>query len=268
MPNRHRLSGLSLAPVPISLEDHLIASEINRCYGTPIKAYGEQTHKIKIGSRFYLFVFLIAQIPRPILGIDFLQTFEMTIDLRSRQLLHSGTSTRFSSTASQISGVNVVSTPRSPFSCMLNEFPEITDTSLSSSTTLHGVECFINTTGPPVRTAPRRSSPEKLRVAKEYFKLMCTAGICRRSDSPWSSGLHMVPKKDGTLQPCGDYRHLNERALNDAHPIPHIHDFAGGLAGCTIFSKINLVKDIIRSLCGKKTFPRRLSRRRSDSSSS
>ena len=52
----------------------------------------------------------------------------------------------------------------------------------------------------------------------------------------------MVPEKDGTLRPCGDYRRLNERTLNDAYPIPHIHDFAGGLVGCTIFSKIDLVK--------------------------
>ena len=152
--------------------------------GTPIWAHGQQTQKIKIGDRFYSFVFLIAQIPRPILGIDFLQTFEMAVDLRTRQLLHSGTSTRFSSTASLISGINVVSAPRSPFSSLLNEFPEITDTSLASSTTLHGVECFINTSGPPIRTAPRRLSLEKLKTAKKYFDSMCAAGICRRSDSP------------------------------------------------------------------------------------
>ena len=210
--------------------------------GTPLKAYGQETRKIKIGGRFYSFVFLIAQISRPILGIDFLQTFEMSIDLSNRQLLHSGTSTRFSSTAITISGVNVVRAPRSCFACLLDEFPEITDTALASSTTRHGVECFINTTGPPVRTAPRRLSPEKLRAAKMYFEAMCTAGICRRSDSPWSSGLHMVPKKDGTLRPCRDYHRLNERTLNNAYPIPHIHDFAGSLAGCKIFSKIDLVK--------------------------
>ena len=52
----------------------------------------------------------------------------------------------------------------------------------------------------------------------------------------------MVPKKDGTLRPCGDYWHLNERTSDDAYPIPHIHDFAAGLAGSTIFSKIDLVK--------------------------
>ena len=52
----------------------------------------------------------------------------------------------------------------------------------------------------------------------------------------------MVPKKDGTSRPCQDYRRLNEKTLHNAYPIPHIHDFAAGLAGCTIISKVDLVK--------------------------
>ena len=183
-----------------------------------------------------------SQVSLSILELDFLQAFQMTIDLHNRRLIHSGSSTRFSSVASGISGINVVHAPCSPFARLLADYPEITDTALASSTTRHGMECYINTTGPPVRTAPRRLSPDKLKVAKKYFDVMCAAGICRRSDSPWSSGLHMVPKKDGTSRPCGYYRCLNERTLHDAYPIPHIHDFAAGLSGCTIFSKIDLVK--------------------------
>ena len=174
--------------------------------------------------------------------MDFLQAFGMSMDLSNRQLLHSGTSTHFASVSSHVSGINVVHVPHSSFASLLDDFPEITDVSLASCTKRHGVECYINTTGPPVRTAPRRLSPEKLEIAKKYFQMMCAAGICKRSDSPWSSGLHMVPKKDGTSRPCGDYRRLNERTLNDAYPIPHVHDFAANLSGNKIFSKIDLVK--------------------------
>ena len=52
----------------------------------------------------------------------------------------------------------------------------------------------------------------------------------------------MVAKKDGTTRQCRDYLHLNERTSGNAYPIPHIHDFASGLSGCQIFSKIDLVK--------------------------
>ena len=155
--------------------------------------------------------------------------------------MHSGVSTRFSSAGSVVAGVNVVRGPSS-FLRLLDEFPEVTDVSLASRTTHHGVECFIPTQGPPIKTAPRRLTPEKLLVAKKYFDVMMAAGICRRSDSPWSSGLHKVPKKDGTTRPCGDYRRLNDRTMRDAYPILHIHDFVANLAGCNIFSKIDLVK--------------------------
>ena len=177
-------------------------------------------------------------------NLDFLQRFGMPLDLCSRRLLHSGTFTRFSSASCEISGINVVRVPRQApdFAGILRDFPEVTDIALASRTSKHGVECFISTNGPPIRMAPRRLSPEKLQVAKKYFDIMCAAGICHRSDSPWSSGLHMVPKKDRTVRPCGDYRRLNERTINDAYPIPHIHDFASQMAGCTVFSKVDLVK--------------------------
>ena len=52
----------------------------------------------------------------------------------------------------------------------------------------------------------------------------------------------MVPKPDGSWRPCGDYRRLNTVTVPDRYPVPNIQDFTANLAGCKIFSKLDLIK--------------------------
>ena len=84
--------------------------------------------------------------------------------------------------------------------------------------------------------------PEKLHIAKTEFRELEKAGFIRRSNSLWASPLHMVPKKDGSWRPCGDYRRLNNISTYDRYPLPNILDFSTNLNCCTVFSKIYLVK--------------------------
>ena len=89
---------------------------------------------------------------------------------------------------------------------------------------------------------PRRLDEEKLKSAKRYFSEMEELGIIRRSSSPWASPLHVVPKADGSLRPCGDYRRLNQETEDDRYPLPHIHSFNTHLKGAKVFSKVDLTK--------------------------
>jgi hypothetical protein len=111
------------------------------------------------------------------------------------------------------------------------------------STPTHGVEYHIHTgSNPPVCAKSYRLDPEKLQIAKAEFKRLESAGIICHSKSPWASSLHMVPKKDRSWRPCGDYRRLNLVTTPDKYPLPNIQDLSNNLHGCTVFSKIDLVK--------------------------
>ena len=114
----------------------------------------------------------------------------------------------------------------------------------SNATPRHGVEHHILTEGAPVFAGTRRLSPEKIAYAKKEFDEMEAMGIVRRSSSPWSSPLHVVPKPSGGWRPCGDYRRLNTVTVDDRYPVPRLQDFTATLAGKTIFSFEHITKSI------------------------
>jgi hypothetical protein len=79
-----------------------------------------------------------------------------------------------------------------------------------------------------------------LAVAKAVFDAMLRDGTARRAEGPWSSALHLVPKKDSGWWPCRYYRALNARTIPDRYPVPHIQDYSHRLSGCTTFSILDL----------------------------
>ena len=92
----------------------------------------------------------------------------------------------------------------------------------------------------PIFKYPYRQSPVEQEAVKEEVKKMMQAGIIRKSRSPWSFPIVMVPKKDGTRRFCVDYQALNERTVQDPYSLPRIDDLLDKLQGSCFFTGLDL----------------------------
>lgn len=215
--------------------------------GTSIATYGFINLTLNLGlRRDFAWRFIVADVTKAIIGVDFLSFYDLVVDCRNQRLIDNHTT--LSTPASPVRRSDVVSSVKvslgdSAYIHILQEFPDITRPHGIHRTPKHNTVHHIRTTsGPPVSCSPRRLAPDKLKIAKGEFEAMLQCGTCRLSESPWSSPLHLAPKKDDGWRPCGDYRMLNARTIPDQYPIRHIQDFAHSLSGCTVFSQIDLVK--------------------------
>jgi transposase InsO family protein len=213
--------------------------------GRHIPSWGQVQRKLSFGGMIFSCVFWLAAVSRPILGVDFLSQHKLLVDAAGRRVIQAASLRPLappSIPCRRSSFLNAVSTVPAPVRLLLSKFPDIISDGRSRPMPRHGVEHTVVTTGPPIFARARRLDPDKLRAAEVEFRALEAAGIVRRSDSPWSSPLHMVPKKDGTWRPCGDYRRLNLATVPDRYPLPSLADFANKLHGCRYFTVVDLVK--------------------------
>ncbi|KAI2662624.1 Retrotransposon-like protein 1 [Labeo rohita] len=75
---------------------------------------------------------------------------------------------------------------------------------------------------------------------EKYISDSLAAGFIRPSSSPAGAGFFFVGKKDGSLQPCIDYRGLNNITVKNTYPLPLISSAFERLQGASVFTKLDL----------------------------
>ena len=123
---------------------------------------------------------------------------------------------------------------------LISKFSHIFSSKATPLTSCHLQPIRIQTVGDPICQRAYRTPLLKRQAISKAVDDMLTQGIIQPSCSPWASPVTLVPKADGSIRFCVDYRKLNQVTKKDRYPLPQVADIHDGMVGATIFSTTDL----------------------------
>ena len=96
--------------------------------------------------------------------------------------------------------------------------------------------------GLPSSSPPYRLPHARRPIVQKEIKKMLREGIIQPSHSPWAAPIVLVPKKDGSLRICVDYRKLNAVTTPDSFPNPRVEDLLDGMSSAKFITILDLAR--------------------------
>jgi len=91
----------------------------------------------------------------------------------------------------------------------------------------------------PVRVPPRRAGPKAREAEAAEVERQLAADVIEPTSSEWGFPVVLIPKKDGTLRFCVDYRMLNAVSKRDSYPLPRMDECIDSLGEAKVFSTLD-----------------------------
>jgi len=114
------------------------------------------------------------------------------------------------------------------------------DTPGKASLATHHIALVSDTK--PVSLSPYRLHPEKAKLVRNEIGEMLKMGIITHSDSPWASPIVIVPKPDGSIRLCVDYRRVNSLTVPDPFPLPRVEVLVDMLGRANYLTKVDMTR--------------------------
>ncbi|CAM5146708.1 unnamed protein product [Natator depressus] len=94
----------------------------------------------------------------------------------------------------------------------------------------------------PIKVQPYRVAPQAKTAIEREIQDMLQMGVIRPSESAWASPVVLVPKPDGEIRFCVDYRKQNAVTCPDNYPMPRTDELLEKLGRAQFISTLDLTK--------------------------
>jgi hypothetical protein len=91
----------------------------------------------------------------------------------------------------------------------------------------------------PVHFQPYRAGSRARVAEKQQIDLMVLQKVIEPATCEWASLIVLVPKPDGSLRFCVDYRKLNLITIPDTYPLPQMDECIDSLGDAVIFTTLD-----------------------------
>jgi len=91
----------------------------------------------------------------------------------------------------------------------------------------------------PRRAQPYRASHASREVIAKEVQRQRDLGVIEPSSAEWVFPVVLVPKPDGAMRFCVDYRQLNEVTVRDVYPLPRMDDCIDFLGDAKVYSTLD-----------------------------
>ncbi|GFX31172.1 retrovirus-related Pol polyprotein from transposon 297 [Trichonephila clavipes] len=85
----------------------------------------------------------------------------------------------------------------------------------------HGINTENN---PPISVLPYQTNPARKELLKKELDSLLQQGIIVECESLYPSPIVLIPKPNGSMRLCIDYRKLNAQTVPDSYPLPRMDD--------------------------------------------
>lgn len=121
----------------------------------------------------------------------------------------------------------------SDFKCLFGDVPTQTNV-LKHDIDVNGAR--------PIKQHAYRVNAMKRSVMSKEVEYLLDNGLAKSSYSPWSSPCLLVPKSDGTVRFCTDYRKVNAVTVPDSYPLPRMEDCIDNIGSARFVTKLDMLK--------------------------